>query len=183
MRRHASLSLSIATLAASSGLAAHNVIREASQLRSSYDFVILGGGTSGLTVADRLSEAFPAKTILVVEYGDIEYAPGSFDPPVNWQEPGASVSRWVFNSEPNTHMNNKTAFVVVGQVVGGSSAANGQFFDRGSRYDYDAWTEAGGEEFGRNEVKWNWKGIYPFFRKASQTRWWQQADSDTNFRV
>ncbi|KAM7212418.1 GMC oxidoreductase [Rhypophila decipiens] len=163
-----SLFLGLATLATCFTPAAiaervpRNVIRSTSQLRPNYDFIILGGGTSGLTVGDRLSEAFPAKTVLVVEYGDIEYAPGSFDPPVNWQQSGASVSRWAFNSLPNPAMNNKTAFVAQGQVVGGSSAANGQFFDRGSRHDYDAWAEVGGDEF----RKWNWNGIYPFFKKS-----------------
>ncbi|KAK6829439.1 GMC oxidoreductase [Apiospora arundinis] len=56
--------------------------RQVTQLRDQYDFVILGGGTAGLTVADRLSEAFPRRTVLVVEYGEIEYGRGYFDPPL-----------------------------------------------------------------------------------------------------
>lgn len=50
------------------------VKRRVTQQRDSYDFIIAGGGTTGLTVADRLSESLPNKTDLVIGYGDIEYA-------------------------------------------------------------------------------------------------------------
>ncbi|KAK8851980.1 GMC oxidoreductase-like protein [Apiospora arundinis] len=142
--------------------------RQVTQLRDQYDFVILGGGTAGLTVADRLSEAFPRKTVLVVEYGEIEYGRGYFDPPQVEHAPGfPGASSWVFNSLPNPHVANKTAKVVVGKVVGGSSCVNGQFFDRGSRHDFDVWDAATGiEEFDRTEHRWNWEGIFPYFRKS-----------------
>ena len=52
------------------------------------------------------------------------------------------------------------------QIVGGSSAVNGQFFDRGSRDDYDAWAEVGRPEFDGFSDKWDWKGILPFFKKS-----------------
>ncbi|KAK0740020.1 GMC oxidoreductase-like protein [Schizothecium vesticola] len=157
--------LSLAILAGATGQYGYTE-RQTLQLRSSYDFVIVGAGTSGLTIADRLSQALPSKTVLVVEYGKIEYCPGPFDPPTNWLEPADSASRWVFNSLPSPEMKNKTAFVTVGQVVGGSSCINGMFFDRGSRFDYDAWTDAGGPEFARSDVKWNWKGLFPYFKKS-----------------
>ncbi|KAM7188806.1 GMC oxidoreductase [Naviculisporaceae sp. PSN 640] len=138
----------------------------ASQLRDAYDFVIAGGGTSGLTVADRLSEAFPGKTVLVIEYGQIEEGVGSFDPPSQWETstPGAAGS-WDFFSKPNPIMNNKTAYIKVGKTVGGGSAVNGQFFDRGSRHDYDAWEEVYGNS-SPNNIKWDWKGIVPYFKKS-----------------
>ena len=137
--------------------------RQVSQLRSAYDFIIVGGGTSGLTVADRLSATFPAKTVLVVEYGDVEYAPGVFDPPTLWITPNPdAASAWTFLSLPNPEMKNHSAFVQAGQVVGGSSAVNGQFFDRGSRFDYDSWAEAAGSDFN----KWGWRGLFPYFKKA-----------------
>ncbi|KAK4640868.1 hypothetical protein QC761_0096370 [Podospora bellae-mahoneyi] len=139
-----------------------NIKRQASQLRESYDFVIVGGGTSGLTVADRLSEVFPQKTVLVVEYGDVEYAPSSFDPPVDWYGPNSfqSASLWVFFSQPNPEYNNLTALSFAGQVVGGSSAINGQFFDRPSRHDFDSWTQLG------LSSDWNWRGMFPYFKKS-----------------
>ncbi|KAK4245700.1 GMC oxidoreductase [Corynascus novoguineensis] len=141
--------------------------RQDSQLRDEYDFVVVGGGTSGLTVADRLTEAFPEKNVLVIEYGDVQYAPGTFDPPTDWITPHPdAAATWSFNSLPNPDMANTTAFVKAGQVVGGSSAVNGMFFDRGSRFDYDAWAEVGGPEFEQSSDKWDWAGIFPFFKKS-----------------
>ncbi|KAK4176139.1 putative GMC oxidoreductase [Triangularia setosa] len=141
-----------------------NIKRQVSQLRDSYDFVIVGGGTSGLTVADRLSEAFPQKTVLVVEYGDVEYAPASFDPPLDWYGPNSfqSASLWVFRSLPNPEYNNLTALTFAGQVVGGSSAINGQFFDRPSRFDFDSWTQLG------VSLDWNWRGMLPYFKRSTK---------------
>ncbi|KAK4228714.1 GMC oxidoreductase [Podospora fimiseda] len=143
-----------------------NIKRQVTQLRSSYDFIIAGGGTSGLTVADRLTEAFPDKTVLVVEYGEIEYAPGVFDPPSTvWGGVGGFASFFTLPTLPNPEVNNRTGLVLAGQIVGGSSAVNGQFFDRGSRFDHDAWHElaTAGDP---SEEKWDWNGIFPYFKKS-----------------
>ncbi|KAK0726479.1 GMC oxidoreductase-like protein [Apiosordaria backusii] len=104
------------------------------------------------------------ETVLVVEYGNVEYAPGSFDPPVNWYGPVSfqSASLWVFRSLPNPEYNNLTALTFAGQVVGGSSAVNGQFFDRPSRFDLDAWTQLG------ISSDWNWRGLFPYFKKSTK---------------
>ncbi|KAL2173990.1 GMC oxidoreductase-like protein [Thermothelomyces heterothallicus CBS 202.75] len=159
--------VSCAALASSASIPRPHAKRQVSQLRDDYDFVVVGGGTSGLTVADRLTEAFPAKNVLVIEYGDVHYAPGTFDPPTDWitPQPDAPPS-WSFNSLPNPDMANTTAFVLAGQVVGGSSAVNGMFFDRASRHDYDAWTAVGGSGFEQSSHKWDWEGLFPFFQKS-----------------
>jgi choline dehydrogenase-like flavoprotein len=111
------------------------------------------------------------ENVLVIEYGVVEYAPGQFDPPQSqwgFQTPGPTdkTSRWSFQSLPNPNINNMTASVAAGQVVGGSSAINGQFFDRPSRFDFDAWRRAGSPEFDSREEKWDWDGIYPYFKKV-----------------
>lgn len=170
--------------------------RHASDLLDSYDFVIAGGGTSGLTVADRLTEAFPesllprrsslhfdrdgkanqkkricsaTENVLVIEYGEVEYARGIFDPPmIVWGGNSNTASTWALFSTPSPELNNNSAIVMVGKVVGGSSAVNGQFFDRGSRFDYDAWNklQESGRGSGKSGIDWSWEGIYPFFRKS-----------------
>lgn len=108
------------------------------------------------------------ETVLVIEYGDLEYGRGFFDPPQVEPVPGfPGASRWSFNSLPSPHMDNKTAMVVVGKVVGGSSCVNGQFFDRGSRHDFDAWDAATGiEAFDQSENRWDWDGLFLYFRKV-----------------
>lgn len=105
----------------------------------------------------------------MVEYGQIEYARGGFDPPdIVWggtatgQRPGF----WTFNSLPNPAVKNKTALVLAGQTVGGSSAINGMFFDRPSRFDHDAWAQLLCTEYASSEHKWDWDGIFKYFKKV-----------------
>ena len=61
-------------------------------------------------------------------------------------------------------MNDNVGVVLAGQVVGGSSAVNGMFFDRPSRYDFEAWDRINGD--GDGEERWDWDSIFPFFRKV-----------------
>ena len=76
------------------------------------------------------------------------------------------AGRFQFSSLPIPEVDNKTALVIAGKTVGGSSAVNGMFFDRGSRFDYDAWAQVGSPEFDKSKHKWNWAGLFPFFKKV-----------------
>ncbi|RYO90990.1 hypothetical protein DL763_005161 [Monosporascus cannonballus] len=145
------------------GSPSFNVKRQITDLRKSYDFIIAGAGTTGLTVADRLSAAFPDRSVLVVEYGDFDETPGTFDPP------GGPPRAPTFEYLPAVPgINNRTALLWVGKTVGGSSAVNGQFFDRGSRHDYDEW-QALASPSSQNGIKWDWEGLLPYFKKKSVT--------------
>ncbi|KAK0622569.1 GMC oxidoreductase-like protein [Immersiella caudata] len=154
----------LATLSSAASVPPANTKRQVSHLRDKYDFVILGGGTCGLTVANRLTEKFPSKTVLVVEYGDVvQNAPGFFDPPTNWIQPIPNPPpTWNFVALPSPDMANRSASVQVGQGVGGSSVVNGMFFDRGSKFDYDAWDDVAGG----GKDKWDWKALFPYFKKS-----------------
>ena len=63
-------------------------------------------------------------------------------------------------------MNNKTAAVTIGKTVGGSSAVNGMAFDRPSRFDHEAWAKVSSPYFDASEYKWDWDGIFPYFKKV-----------------
>jgi choline dehydrogenase-like flavoprotein len=104
-------------------------------------------------------------TVLVVEYGTLGDAAGVFDPPPPDGE--ASAPTWNYVSLPIPGMNGRVATVAVGKCVGGSSAVNGQFFDRGSKFDFNDWAAVSSPEFDHNQHKWNWEGIQPFFKKVS----------------
>jgi choline dehydrogenase len=136
--------------------------RRVTELRDEYDFVIVGGGTAGLTVAHRVSAAFPEKTVLVIEYGKIEGTVGYYDP----AEDGRGASRLVITSPPVASVNNRAATVILGMTVGGGSAVNGQFLDRGSKYDYDEWARLGSPQFDDSLYSWDWENFGPSFKKS-----------------
>jgi choline dehydrogenase len=104
--------------------------------------------------------------VLVVEYGNAQETAGAYDPPPPTGLPSGDT--FAFESLPLPHMNNRTVRVTVGKVAGGGSAVNGQFLDRGSRYDYDAWAAIGSPEFDNDENKWDWNGLLPYFKKVSR---------------
>lgn len=102
-------------------------------------------------------------TVLVIEYGKIEGTVGYYDP----EEDGSGASRLVITSPPVESVNNRSSTVILGMTVGGGSAVNGQYFDRGSKYDYDGWVDLGSPEFDGSDVKWDWDSLYPLFQKVS----------------
>jgi choline dehydrogenase len=63
-------------------------------------------------------------------------------------------------------MKNRTAAVLAGKTVGGSSAVNGMVFDRPSRFDHEACAQVSSPEFDGSEHKWNWDGMFPYFKKV-----------------
>ncbi|KAI0189467.1 GMC oxidoreductase [Astrocystis sublimbata] len=127
--------------------------------RSSYDYVIVGAGTSGLTVADRLS-ADGKSTVLVIENGKLVDSPS-----ISQVYPGlgAMGPAWSYhiNSVRQPNLNNRSSPVTVGKVVGGSSAINAMMTVRGTSEDYDRW----GSFFGKDSP-WSWEGLLPYFKKA-----------------
>ncbi|KAF8247677.1 glucose-methanol-choline oxidoreductase [Wilcoxina mikolae CBS 423.85] len=118
------------------------LLSRSSELLASYDYVIIGGDTAGLAVANRLTEN-PKEIVLVIEAGPVLNGeeelmslliPGNF---------GSVTPRyqWNITSLPNKELNNRTTTPIVARIVGGGSALNGMMFDRGSRNDYNGWAE------------------------------------------
>ncbi|KAM0522902.1 hypothetical protein D7B24_004366 [Verticillium nonalfalfae] len=127
-----------------------NILSRQNQVQDEYDYIIVGGGTSGLTVGNRLTENNSGVSVLVVEYGYYDNQSG-MNP------------RRMFNltSRPQQNLNGRSFSVGIGCVVGGSSNVNGQVFLRGTSEEYNAWAELGGPG-----STWNWEGLLPYFRKG-----------------
>ncbi|KAH7355004.1 choline dehydrogenase-like protein [Rhexocercosporidium sp. MPI-PUGE-AT-0058] len=121
-----------------------------------YDYIIIGGGTSGLTVADRLTED-GSKSVLVIEYGYVDNGSDILIPP---SSPAVSPSRvYNYTCLPQPELNNRTRRPTAAAVLGGGSAINGMYFDRGSADDYDSWEKLG-------NPGWGWEGLFPYFQKS-----------------
>ncbi|SPO01487.1 related to alcohol oxidase [Cephalotrichum gorgonifer] len=110
-------------------------------LNESYDYVIIGGGTAGLTIGDRLSESG--------EYN-------ASDPRDN-----RGSRQYNITSVPQPGLNGRRVPLGMGFCVGGSSAINGMAVMRGTKADYSIWAELGQED-----STWDWEGMLPYYRKA-----------------
>ena len=127
---------------------------------NTYDYVIVGGGSAGSVLADRLS-ADGSATVLVLEAGRSDYPWDLFiQMPAALTFPsGNRFYDWQYESEPEPRMNGRRIAHARGKVLGGSSSINGMIFQRGNPLDYERW----GADAGMSE--WDWAHCLPYFRR------------------
>ncbi len=127
---------------------------------SQNDFVIVGGGSAGSALANRLS-ADPANRVLVLEAGRPDYPwdvfiqmPAALTYPI-----GSRFYDWKYESEPEPFMRGRKIYHARGKVLGGSSSINGMIFQRGNPLDYERWAADPGME------AWDYAHCLPYFKK------------------
>ena len=139
-----------------------------------YDYVIVGGGSAGCALANRLS-ADPANRVLVLEAGRPDYPwdvfihmPAALTFPI-----GSRFYDWKYESEPEPHMDGRRIYHARGKVLGGSSSINGMIFQRGNPLDYERWAADPGME------TWDYAHCLPYFKRMENCL---AADPDDEFR-
>jgi len=141
---------------------------------NSYDYVIVGGGSAGSALANRLS-ADPSTTVLVLEAGRPDYKwdvfihmPAALTFPI-----GSKFYDWKYESEPEPFMNGRRVYHARGKVLGGSSSINGMIFQRGNPLDYERWAADPGME------SWDYAHCLPYFKRMENCL---AADDNDRYR-
>ena len=144
------------------------------KLKTVYDYVIVGGGSAGSALANRLS-ANPKNKVLVLEAGRPDYwwdvfihMPAALTFPI-----GSRFYDWLYVSEPEPNMNNRRITQGRGKVLGGSSSINGMIFQRGNPLDYQRWASDPGMG------TWDYAHCLPYFKRLENCL---AADPDDQFR-
>lgn len=124
----------------------------------SYDYIIVGAGSAGCTLANRLS-ADPDVSVLLLEAGPRDWNPFIHMPAGLSKLVNFKSLNWNYLTEPEPGLNNRRLYWPRGRVLGGSSSINAMCYVRGHRTDYDDWAAAGAEG-------WSWDEVLEYFRRA-----------------
>jgi choline dehydrogenase len=124
---------------------------------STFDYIIVGAGSAGCVLANRLTENSMTRVLL------LEAGPRDTDPwihvPLGYGKLFARTAvNWAYESEPEPNLGGRRIFTPRGKVLGGSSSINGLVYIRGQREDYDAWGVPG----------WDYASLRPYFEKAER---------------
>ena len=139
-------------------------------MTTEYDYIVIGGGSAGCTLAARLSED-PSISVLLLEAGVSagnlldswkHEMPAAFE--IAWRSPKFN---WMYQGEPEPALHNRRVFQPRGKMLGGSSSINGLCFIRGHAMDFERWV-------GEGAPGWSWREVLPYFKRLET---WQGGES------
>lgn len=126
-------------------------------MENKYHFIIVGAGSAGCVIANRLSED-PSHNVLLVEAGAKDTNP-LIHIPAAYSELNHTKTDWGLFTAPQSHVDNRIMYQPRGKTLGGSSSTNAMAYVRGNHLDYDTWSELGANG-------WSAKEVLPFFIKS-----------------
>jgi choline dehydrogenase len=122
-----------------------------------FDYIIIGAGSAGCVLANRLSED-PDTKVLLIEAGPRDWHPFIHMPAGLAKLVNRKGVNWDYDTAPEPHLDNRTLWWPRGKVLGGSSSINAMCYIRGVAGDYDDW--------GKAAAGWDWQSVLPYFKRA-----------------
>lgn len=126
-------------------------------MNNTYDYIIVGGGSAGCVLANRLS-ADPKNQVLLLEAGNDDTSPLVHLPAGAVTMVPTRFNNWALTTKANPNLNNRTGYQPRGKVLGGSSSINAMIYIRGHQDDYNDWAHLG----------WSWEEVLPYFLKSEK---------------
>ncbi|MBD2859440.1 FAD-dependent oxidoreductase [Spongiibacter sp. KMU-158] len=124
-----------------------------------FDYIVVGAGSSGCALAARLTEDPSVRVCVLEAGGDNNSMVVNMPAGVVAIMPKKSKTNWALESEPNPNMNGRRSYQPRGKGLGGSSAINAMLYVRGHRWDYDHWASLG-------NTGWSYDDLLPYFKKS-----------------
>src|SRR5258705_2576357 len=139
-----------------------------SNLKSQYDFIVCGSGSSGSVIARRLAEN-PDVSVLLLEAGGSDEVP-SVTEAARWVENLGTERDWKFVGQPNPHLKGRSMPLSMGKLLGGGSSINGMGWAHGHKNDWDFFASES------DDTAWNYESVLKIYRRIED---WQGAPDPT----